>query len=179
VTHAVAARPAPRDAGEPERPVVVADALRIVAGLSIAAGLIHAIAMVYHVGHWWAYGAFFLALTYGQVLWGGLLLRRPVSDRALLIGAAANVAIVAVWLLSRTVGIPLGPDGGRAEPVGVMDVGATLDQLVLVAYVATIVRSRLRDVRGFRALLGVHRVRIAMMLGSATFFAALLGGHHH
>ena len=60
-----------------------------------------------------------------------------------------------------------------------MDVAATLDQLILVAYVALIVRPALRAVRGLRTLLGAHRIRIGMMLCSASFFAALLGGHAH
>ena len=59
-----------------------------------------------------------------------------------------------------------------------MDVAATVDQLVLVAYVAVILRPDLRTVRGLRALLGVHRIRIGMMLCSASVFAALLGGGH-
>jgi hypothetical protein len=168
-----------RAALTPERSAPVADAIRIVAGLSIAAGAIHAIAMIEHFSHYWLYGVFFLVLTYGQVLWGIALLRRRVVERALTAGAVANVAIVAVWVLSRTLGVPVGPDAGRPEAVGAMDVVATLDQLVLAAYVAAIVRPRLRTGRGFRALMGAHRMRIGIALGSASLFAALLGGHHH
>lgn len=152
----------------------------MVAGLSIAAGVIHAFAMIDHFSHYWLYGVFFLVLTYGQVLWGLALLRRPVSDRGLAAGALANLAIVAVWVISRTIGVPLGPDDGRPEAVGSMDVAATLDQLALAAYVAAVLRPRLRGVRGFKALLGRHRVRIGSALASASVFAALLGaGHHH
>lgn len=169
------------DASPPlQRSAGVADAFRMVAGLSIAAGVIHAFAMIDHFSHYWLYGVFFLVLTYGQVLWGLALLRRPVSDRGLAAGALANLAIVAVWVISRTIGVPLGPDDGRPEAVGSMDVAATLDQLALAAYVAAVLRPRLRGVRGFKALLGRHRVRIGSALASASVFAALLGaGHHH
>jgi len=163
----------------PERPAVIADAARMVAWLSIAAGLIHAIAMVDHFTHYWAYGVFFLALTYGQVLWGVGVLRRNVDDRTLTIGAFANLAIVAVWLWSRTIGVPIGPEAPGTEPIGSMDVAATIAQLALVAYVAVIVRPDLRVRRGLRALVGPHRVRIGLALSSACFFAALLGGHQH
>jgi hypothetical protein len=163
----------------PDRPAAVADAVKIVAWLSLAAGAIHAIAMVDHFSHWWLYGVFFLALTYGQVLWGIALLRKPATDRNLRIGAYANLAIVAVWLYSRTIGVPIGPQAGRPEAVGIMDVAATLDQLVLAAYVAVVVRPDLRVARGLKTLLGVHRIRLGMMLSSASVFAALLGGHHH
>ncbi|MBA3747056.1 MAG: hypothetical protein H0W96_06125 [Solirubrobacterales bacterium] len=168
-----------RSATSSPRTPEIADAVRIVAGVSIAAGLIHAIASIDHFTHWWAYGVFFLLLTYGQVLWGVALLRRPAGDRTLRNGALANIAIVVVWLYSRTIGLPLGPEAGHRQPVGVMDVAASLDQLVLAAYVAAILTPRLRAVRGFSALLGRHRVRIGMALSSATFFAALLGGHQH
>jgi hypothetical protein len=176
----VAGEPAaPADAALPGRPHAIADAVRVVAWLSIAAGAIHAIATIDHFSHWWLYGFFFLALTYGQVLWGIALLRNPVSDRNLTHGAIANLAIVAVWLCSRTLGVPIGPDGGRTEAVGVMDVAATLDQLVLAVMIAMIVRPHLRTTRGLRVLIGAHRMRIGMMLASASVFAGMLGGHHH
>jgi hypothetical protein len=174
-----AGRTVPQDAPAPERSGDVAEAIRIVAGLSIVAGAIHAVAMIDHFAHYWLYGVFFLVLTYGQVLWGMALLRRSVGERALVAGAIANLAIVAVWLVSRTVGVPIGPDAGRPEAVGAIDVAATLDQIVLAAYVAAIVRPRLRGGRGFRVLMGSHRMRIGIALGSASLFAALLGGHHH
>jgi hypothetical protein len=171
-------RPAERTVPAPDRPAALADAVKIVAWLSLAAGAIHAIAMVDHFSHWWLYGAFFLALTYGQVLWGVALLRKPVSDRNLMLGALANLAIVAVWLFSRTIGVPLGPDSGRPERVGVMDVAATVDQIVLAAYIAVVVRPDLRAARALKGLVGVHRIRIGMMLCSASVFMALLGGGH-
>ena len=159
-------------------PAVVADAVKIVGWLSVSAGAIHAIAMIDHFAHWWVYGAFFLVLTYGQVLWGVAVVRKPPTDRSLKVAAVANLAILAVWLFSRTIGIPVGPEAGRPEPVGTMDGAAILVQLVLVAYVALIVRPELRSARGLRALIGVHRARIGMALCSLCVFVALLGGGH-
>jgi len=158
------------------RTLQLADAVRIAAWLSIAAGLIHAIAMVDHFSHYWLFGVAFLALTYGQILWGLALLRGRGDARLLRAGALANLA---VWLVSRTLGLPLGPEAGQPEPAGPMDVAATLDQLVLVAYVAVVLRPRLADRRGLRVLIGRHRVRLGMMLCSASVFTALLGGHAH
>jgi hypothetical protein len=162
-----------------DRPAPIADAAKVVAWLSLSAGAIHAIAAIDHFSHWWLYGAFFLVLTYGQVLWGVALLRKAPSDRALAIGAYANLAIVAVWLFTRTIGVPLGPQAGSTESVGVGDGAAVLVQLVLVAYVALVVRPELRSARGLRVLIGAHRMRIGMMLCTASFFAAMLGGHSH
>ncbi len=177
--HVAARRPARTGAPPAERPAVVADAVKIVAWLSLAAGVIHAVAMIDHFSHWWLYGLFFMVLTYGQVLWGAGLLRKPATDRNLRFAAYANLAIVAVWIYSRSIGVPIGPEAGSPEPVGVMDVAAALDEIALAVYVAVIVRPELRIVRGLRTLLGVHRIRLGMMLCSATVFAALLGGHAH
>lgn len=174
------AGPAPAGAGEAggDRPSVIADGVRIVAWLSITAGLIHALAMVDHFAHYWLYGVFFLGLTYTQVLWGAGILRRAPTARVLRIGAWANLALVALWLLTRTVGVPFGPEAGDPEPIGSMDIAAVVVELALVAYVGVILVARLRTRRGLRALLGAHRVRIGIALCSACFFAALLGGGH-
>lgn len=160
------------------RRLQLADALRIAGFLSVAAGLIHAIAMIDHLSHFWLFGVFFLVLTYGQVLWGIALLRGRATDRRLRLGALANLAIVAIWLVTRTLGVPIGPDAGDREPIGPMDVAAMLDQLVLVAYVGLLLRPALRDGR-LRVLLGSHRIRFGIMLCSASVFLALLGGHRH
>ncbi|HEV7808402.1 MAG TPA: hypothetical protein VGO80_21525 [Solirubrobacteraceae bacterium] len=169
---------APAAGHEAYRSAQLADALRIAGWLSIAAGLIHAIAMIDHFSHYWLFGVFFLVLTYGQVLWGIALLRGRATDRMLRLGAVANLAIVAIWLVSRTAGLPFGPQAGDPEPIGPMDVAATLDQLVLVAYVAVLRVPKLRD-GGLRALIGRHRMRFGIMLCSASVFTALLGGHQH
>ncbi len=139
----------------------------------------HAIATVDHFSHYWLYGVFFLAISYGQVIWGAALWRNRLSARGLRLGAYANLAIVVVWVLSRTVGVPLGPYTWDAEPIGLADGAATIDQLVLVAYIAVILRPHLRTRRGLRVLLGPHRVRLGIMLCSASVFAGLLGGHQH
>ncbi|MEJ7785793.1 MAG: hypothetical protein WKF96_13385 [Solirubrobacteraceae bacterium] len=157
----------------------IADAVRIAGGLSIAAGIIHAMAMIDHFSHYWLYGVFFLLLTYGQVLWGVALLRKRCTERMLRLGALANAAIIVLWIVSRAVGMPFGPDAGDAEAIGSMDVAVTLDQIALIAYIAVVLRPRLRGVRGLRALLGRQRIRLGMMLGSATVFTAMLGGHQH
>jgi hypothetical protein len=157
----------------------LAECIRIAAGLSLAAGVIHAIATVDHFSHYWVYGVVFMLMTYGQVLWGVALWRNRAGARALAIGAYANLAIVAAWLLSRTLGIPFGPYAFDAEPVGFADAAATIDELLIVAYVAVILRPRLRGVRGLRVLHGPLRVQIAMMMCTASVFAWMLGGHQH
>ncbi|MBA3745888.1 MAG: hypothetical protein H0W96_00085 [Solirubrobacterales bacterium] len=50
---------------------------------------------------------------------------------------AVSVGILAVWLLSRTLGLPFGPDTGDAEAVGWLDLATGLDEALLVVLLAT------------------------------------------
>src|SRR5436190_13617393 len=90
-----------------ERPYV--DALLHLAALSIVAGAIHAVAAPPHFAETWARGAFFLVLAAFQLAWGALVYARP-SSRALRVGAAVNLLVIGVWIGSRAVGAPFGPD---------------------------------------------------------------------
>ena len=49
------------------------------------------------------------------------------------IGAIANASILGLYLLTRTVGIPLGPGSGSVESVGIVDVAAKTAELLAVA----------------------------------------------
>jgi hypothetical protein len=99
------------------------------ASLSLVAALIHLWVAPEHFEEWWGYGTFFLATAAAQLLYVPLLLRWP-SRTVLLAGIAGNLAIVVLYLLTRTVGIPfLGPEAGKVEGVGLADVGATTSEV--------------------------------------------------
>jgi hypothetical protein len=151
----------------------------VVIALSVAAGAIHAVAMVDHFDHHWLYGAFFLVVTYAQILWAIWIYRHPDDRRALVAGVAGNLAIVAVWVASRTVGMPVGPDVWKPENIGAMDIMATLDQLVLAGVIVAVVAPVTRLGSRLRWLAGAQSVRIGIMLCSASVFSMLLGSHSH
>src|SRR4051812_6706003 len=89
----------------------------IAAVLSLLAAAIHVIVIGPHFQEWWAYGAFFLATAVGQAVFAVLvLLWTPVW--LLLWGIIGNLAIVGMYVISRTSGPPLGPGVGRAEDAG-------------------------------------------------------------
>lgn len=56
---------------------------------------------------------------------------------------AGNGAIVVVWLVSRTVGLPFGPERLQAEAVGFKDALATYAEAMIVVLVAVLLLSRL------------------------------------
>ena len=110
------------------RPILYATA-----ALSLVAALIHLRVMPEHFEEWWGYGAFFLVSALAQVLYVPLLLRWP-NRMVLLIGVGGNLAIVLLYLLTRTAGVPLfGPEAGEVEGVGFIDVCATTSELGIVA----------------------------------------------
>ncbi len=111
-------------AAERPKPILYA-----AAALSLVAALIHLWVMPEHFAEWWGYGAFFLVAAAAQALYVPLLLRWP-KRAVLLAGIAGNLTIVVLYLLTRTVGIPLfGPEAGEIERVGFADVCATTSEV--------------------------------------------------
>jgi hypothetical protein len=119
--------------------------LVLVAGLAVVGGLIHVGAAVDHYGEFPLYTLVFATLAGAQISWAALVLRRP-SARLLVFGCALNLAIVGLWVASRTVGVPIAPQAWVPESVGVADVVEMLGELTLVFAVASVMlssRSRL------------------------------------
>src|SRR4051812_43096298 len=102
-------------------PAAVAPAARraalTAAVLSLGVAWVHFAYTTSHFQVWWAYGAFFLAAGAGQALFAPLVLRRPRPWVALT-GIAGNVAIVGMYVLSRTTGPPIGPHAHVPEAAG-------------------------------------------------------------
>ncbi len=99
---------------------------------SLVAALIHAWVMPEHFEEWWGYGAFFLASTVAQGVLPLVLVRQP-RPWHLLAGIAGNLAIIALYVVTRTRGIPLaGPRMGEVEGVGPLDLAATAVEAGLI-----------------------------------------------
>src|SRR5215211_3984032 len=101
-------------------------ALYFAAGLSLVAALLHLWVMPEHFEEWWGYGTFFLMVSVAQAGYVALLLGRPAVSFFVL-GIGGNLAIIALWLTTRTVGIPFfGPHAWEVEALGVLDVSCTV-----------------------------------------------------
>ncbi|MDQ6779445.1 MAG: hypothetical protein M3071_25170 [Actinomycetota bacterium] len=151
----------------------------LVAAFAIAAGVIHAVALVQHFGEGFLYGVFFAVVAACQLAWGAWVFVRPVKRWHLAAGASVNIAIAGIWALSRTTGVPLVPQVGRPEAVGVIDVLATFDELAVGLFVIAILQPAGRVGRRLAGLSAEHETRLAAALVSATLFAITLGGHAH
>jgi hypothetical protein len=112
---------------------------------SLGAGAIHLALTPAHLDEWWGYGAFFLALGLFQSAYGlPLLVPRLASwfmSRYALAGAIVNIAVIGLYIVTRTVGIPLGPEAGEVEGVGISD---TISKFLEVLLAGILIRHFIR-----------------------------------
>lgn len=105
-------------------------------GLSLAAALGHLWETPGHFLLWWGYGAFFLVVALALGLFGVALLRWP-GPRLYLVGIWANLAVLLVYLASRTWRVPFGPHAGTLEETGFVDMSAAVAGMAVVVVLAT------------------------------------------
>jgi hypothetical protein len=115
----------------------------IAAVLSLGAAWVHFAYTASHLRQWWAYGAFFLATGAGQAVFAPLVVRRP-RPWVVAVGIAGNLAIVAMYVVSRTAGPPLGPHAHVPEPAGAVDLATTAVEIALVGVLLTLLGGRSR-----------------------------------
>jgi hypothetical protein len=141
------------------------DVTRCWAGFaSLGAGLVHAAVIREHWSEWAAYGVFFAVVAAGQLGWGLAALARDRAPFPRTV-AAANLAVVALWGVTRTAGLPFGPDAGSPEAVGAADLGAVALQAVIVIALAA----------GNLGVLGVPRASKAGLLAGLAGGALVVG----
>jgi hypothetical protein len=99
---------------------------------SAAAGFVHAMVTPQHFQEDVAVGVFTLAVTLGQMGLVVVGLNRP-SRPLWLAAAAGNAAVLAIWALSRTTGLPVGPEPWAAEGVGLIDLACSAYEVAIVA----------------------------------------------
>jgi hypothetical protein len=99
--------------------------------LSAIAGIIHLGVVPEHMREYVPYGVFFVAVGVLQLVGSRVLLKRPEA-RWYLATAVGNGALVLLWVVSRTAGLPVGPMPWAPEQVGLLDVISTVVEVALV-----------------------------------------------
>jgi hypothetical protein len=102
------------------------------AALSVGAATIHFAVVFEHFAEYTLYGVFFLVISWAQLIWPVVLLMRP-SRLWLWLGIAGNAMVIAVYVASRTIGLPFGPDFNHSESVGALDVVGCILEFGLIA----------------------------------------------
>ena len=106
-------------------------ALRLAAFASVAAAGIHVAVAPEHFRESAIYGAFFVVAAACQLAGAATLLvfRSRLFTTFV---AGGNAGIVVLWLLTRVVGIPLGPQAGEVERFQILDVSASTTEATVV-----------------------------------------------
>ena len=91
------------------------------AGLSAGAAAIHLAVIPEHLTEYWPFAVFFAAVAAFQATWALAVLARPQPGLYRL-GAVASAGLIALWALSRTIGLPLGPEPWHPEAASLPDV---------------------------------------------------------
>jgi hypothetical protein len=138
----------------PAAPVVIPPTrLAAITLASIAAG-VHAVLIAQQAQIWWGYGALVAAIAVAGAAIAIALALRPTT-RVVSTAIAGTVTSTLFYVVSRTAGLPFGPGpasaprftdplhgpghpnyaavAGRAEPVGLLDLGCLVAEIALVA----------------------------------------------
>lgn len=104
--------------------------------LSLVAAAIHMLVTPEHFAEWWGYGTFFVIIANVEIAFACLLVLHP-SRWVIHAGVWSTMATLLMYLVSRTAGIPLGPEAGAVEEVETLGLIATAAEAgMLVACVA-------------------------------------------
>ncbi|HET7476752.1 MAG TPA: hypothetical protein VFJ97_12125 [Dermatophilaceae bacterium] len=149
---------------------------RVAAVCMAGAAAIHLGVTEAHFQQWWAFGVFFLLLAAAQLTWALFTWIRP-DRNLLLLGATGALAVVALWLLTRTVGLPFGPDAGSAEPFGPADVIAAVFEVLAAVSALQAARQPLtgRAVSSGRATAATAAAASLVLVGSGVAMAVPVG----
>ena len=130
--------------------------LWLAAGLSAAVGIVHLMVSPQYFSEWWGYGFFFIYAGLAQIAYALAIFVQPwlhdppdaarngphsVMPAVYMGGAVGNLAIIALYIVTRTVGIPfLGPDAGAVEPITPVSLIVTGAELILVGVLLNLAR---------------------------------------
>jgi hypothetical protein len=142
--------------------VVLRPELILLAATSLGAAVLHAAFTPVHFAETWTHGLFFAALAWLQLALAVALIAAP-SRRVFRLGLL-NLGVIAVWIVSRRIGTPFGPNAWVAESVGTPDLVATgLEALTVLGCASLLLRSRRRG--GFRVVSGPRGLVSGAVIG--------------
>ena len=129
-----------------ERVATPPPVLMAMAALSAAAAVVHFVMVPSHMDEFATEGIAFAVAGWLQLLIAFYVWTQPT--RALLgFSVLVNLGFIAVWAVSRTAGLPVGPNSGIAEEASLVDVTVvTLEVAFIVLALAVAIRPRLADI---------------------------------
>ena len=141
----------------------------------VSSAVIHLAVTPAHMREYFAFGVFFIVAAVAQ-LGAALWCRRRASRASTLVALALSAVIAAVWLVSRTTGLPIGPEAGEAEAIGLADVVSTVYELMSVVAAGALVVGLGRG-EALRMRWTTRSATWATFAGWITVGAIYAGGH--
>jgi hypothetical protein len=128
---AVSALPSATGSGLRSRsPVLLPMTVRVTAVCSLfGAEAIHTAVISEHINEWLPIGLFFVGLSLTEGLLAVALITKP-SRGVIRLVLGVSLGTVALWLYTRTAGLPIGPMAGHVEEVGRLDLVCSLLELL-------------------------------------------------
>jgi hypothetical protein len=154
------------------RPTSIGTVLRwTIAALMLGAGAIHFAMMGEHAGVSWTHGLFFATTAWLQLALAAMIGFRP-SRPVITLGIVLNLGILAVWIVSRTVGIAIGSDG-TPDAFGKVDIlCAVFEGLAVFASFALLSKSfSRRPLSASVGFAGVGVIVVAVAVITSLFFS--------
>jgi hypothetical protein len=135
---------------------------RWAAAAMLGSGAVHGLLVREHLREWWGYGVFFIVASTAQVVFALALWTEAVNPHdtgpgwrtarrwMYGLGIAGNLALIVLYVVTRTTGIPwFGPGAGEVEAVSWVDVVAKALEAVAVVLLVILLR-RDRDLSPVR-----------------------------
>jgi hypothetical protein len=154
----------------------------LLAALSLGAGVIHLAVSGEHYDLSWMHGTFFAVVGWLQISWAVAVILRP-NRRLLTAGVLLNAGVVAVWVMSRVWGVPVGPEAWTPESVALADALSSGCELgIVVLSLAVLVRPAVaqRELRPAFAVpvVGAAGLGVAVV-ASLSLTPAFASSHQH
>jgi hypothetical protein len=133
---------------------------KFVGTCAIVSGGAHGLVTQDHFQEWWGYGVFFLVTATCLIGFGLALITDAIDPRYMtgdvhrlrrlmyVAGGVGILGILGLYAVTRTAGIPLGPESGFIEQIGVVDLVAKVTELLALAGLVVLLyktRARMSD----------------------------------
>jgi hypothetical protein len=151
------------------------------AAVSVAAAAIHAAFIPDHLEEAWIFGAFFIACTIVQLA-QAYLFATTTARWVYSFGLLTNLAVMFVWLVSRTTGLPFGPMPGVPEAVGAPDMLCGVLEGAIVVRCAWLLAGdhwRWKDRWTQQTMVRLAGLVGVIALSTAASLSPPLNHHHH
>jgi FtsP/CotA-like multicopper oxidase with cupredoxin domain len=136
--------------------------------LTLGPAAIHFAVAPAHFQEYVPFGVLFLLTGLAQSALAVAMLARP-SRRLFLAGVAGTMGVIALYVVSRSVGLPVGPRPGRPEMIGFPDIACATMEVLSVVVLALLAISRPGSRRR-------HPVRVALASAPCFLLVAALSG---